>query len=342
MNSDLNALIRPLLVMLLLIAITVILYFGKGFLIPIAYGVVFALLVNPIDNKLRSWGLNKWLSAMISVSVILLFVVILFSALGWQIQQLSEQSDQIKKEFVEKQEQAQTFIKNQFGLSLNQQEEYAGQSVDNWEKQAKTFVGTTAGALIDFMLALVYAIFFLGAKTRIKDFIFRIYDRRRKAKKSIGETTQVVQKYLTGKLLVMGILAVLYWVGFMLLGIQYAILLAVLTALLGFIPFIGNFIGAFLAALIALATGSSMTDILIIFAIITVAQLAENYLLTPWILGDNINLNPLFSILTVMALSLIWGAGGAIIALPLAAIVKNLMSHFETYEPVAFLMDTEE
>lgn len=342
MKDDLSSLIRPLLVMLLLIAATVILYYAKGMLIPIAYGIIFALVVNPIDNKLRNWGLNKWLSGMLSVSGIFLFTVILLSALGWQITQLTEQSDQIKKELVDKQEQAQNFVKERFGLSFNQQEEYAGQSIDNVETQVKAFLGTTAGALIDFMLALVYAIFFLGAKERIKQFLFRIYDRRRKAKTSIEETTTVVQKYLSGKLLVMGILAVMYWIGFMILGIEYAILLAVLTSLLGFIPFIGNFIGAFLASLIALATGSTMTDIVIIFAIITVAQLIENYLLTPWILGDNVNLNPLFSIVTVVALGSVWGAGGAIIALPLAGILKNLMSHFETYEDVAYLMDTED
>lgn len=342
MRDDLSSLIRPLIIMLLFIAGTVILYYAKGFLVPIAYGIIFALVVNPIDNKLRDWGLNKWLSAMLSVAVILLFTVILLSALGWQITQLTEQSDQIKKELVNKQEQAQNFIKERFGLSINQQEEYAGQSIDNVESQVKNFVGTTAGALLDFMLALVYAIFFLGVKERIKNFLFRVYDRRRKARESIEETTTVVQKYLTGKLLVMGILAVMYWIGFMILGIKYAILLAVLTALLGFIPFIGNFIGAFLAVLIALATGSGMTDIIIIFAIITVAQLIENYLLTPWILGDNVNLNPLFSILVVVALSFIWGAGGAIIALPLAGILKNLMSHFDTYEDVAYLMDKKE
>lgn len=159
---------------------------------------------------------------------------------------------------------------------------------------------------------------------------------------TLEKTSMVVQKYLIGKLTIISILTIVYSIGFMIAGIQYAILIALLAALLTFIPYVGNLIAAAIASILTLSTGGTMTDILIVIGVMSIAQFIESYILEPWIVGGNVSINPLFSIITVLFLSSVWGAGGAILALPVFGVIKIFFDHFEASKPLAFLMDDEE
>ncbi|WP_235299413.1 AI-2E family transporter [Portibacter marinus] len=333
---------RSTMVMLVVIAASIIMYYGKGLLIPLVFGGMFAFLLNPIYDKLLKWRLNKYLSAIVSTLLILLFVVGLLSALGWQIKELAEQSDKIKEEMIELQKQAQNYIKNWFGINFKDQEEYAKEAVNKMQNNILAFIGGVAGIVSKFFLSLVYCILLLAERNRISNFFHRIFHNDEKAENTIEDVATVTQKYLNGKLIIIGILSVVYCLGFFLVGIDYAILLAVLAAFLTFIPFVGNLVGGLMACLITLATGGSMTDILLIVAIMSVAQVIESYILQPWIVGDNIDLNPLFSILTVVAFSIIWGAAGAILALPLSGMLKVMFDHLKAYQPLGYLMGTKD
>ncbi len=340
--KPLSPILRPLLILLLLIAICVFLYYGKSFLLPLTFGIVFAFLVNPIHIKLRKLGANKYIAAILSTTSILVFVVTLLSLVGWQIEQLSEQSDQIKQELVSLQKRAQSFTKYQFGVTFNKQEEYAEKAIDNLKSNVGKFIGTTASILFNFLLSLIYTILLLTEKKRIQAFFYRITESEKKMQNTIDETSIVIQKYLSGKLLIIGILAVAYATGFMIAGLNYAILIAVLAAFLSFIPYVGNLIGGSFAILITLATGGSITEIFILVGVMSLAQVIESYILEPWIVGSNVDLNPLFSILAVIAFGMIWGAGGALIALPIVGVLKVLFSNWKAYQAIGFLMGNDE
>jgi len=332
---------RPLSVMLFLIASSVILFYGKALFVPIAFGAMFSFLVNPIHSKLLQFKFNKYLSAITSILTIVAFVLIFLSMFGWQIQQLYEQKDQIKKELIQKQEKLQGHISNWFGIKVKKQKEFAEKVINNIEDRASSLFGNLMGAMSNFFLSLIYAILFLTERRKISQFFQKVIPKKSDAIDIIEDASQVVQKYLSGKLAIIGMLATVYSIGFLLVGIQYAILIAILAALFTFIPYVGNIIGGSLAAVITFATGGTMTDILIIFGIMGAAQLIESYILEPWIVGSNLKLNPLFSILGVIALSSLWGAAGAVLALPLIGMLKILFDNLEYYEPIGFLMGDE-
>lgn len=337
-----KAINAPLSALLLIIALVAVLYYGQSLLIPITYGAMFAFLVNPIHDKLLKWISNKYITACISTFTIFLFVVILLSVLGWQIQELSEQWEEIKKELIEVQKQLQQLIRKWFGFSFSEQEQYAEDSINDLQSNITGFVGSTATVLTSFFLSLVYSILILAERTRIGKFFICLFDDKKQAETTIEETAKVAQNYLVGKMLIISILAVTYSVGFLLVGIKYAVLLGVLGAFLTFIPFAGNFIGGVLAALITLATGGTLTDVFIVFAVMGVAQLIESYILQPWIVGGNLSLNPLFSIIGVVGFGIIWGAAGAVVALPIVGILKILFDHIETYQPVGYLIGDDQ
>lgn len=328
----------PLLVALYIILTVVILYFGRGLLIPLAFGAIFAMLLNPVDRRLDNLGLPRYVSALLSVSIILLIVFVFFSVFGWQVNELLSEPEEIKEAITEKTAETKDFLYEQFGISNERVNNYARRAWQNIKSNTSSVLGTTTGAFSSFLLSLIYAVLLLGEKERLKNFMFKISEDKETAQETVIESGEVVQKYLTGKLFVTAILAVAYAVGFLLAGIPYAVLLAIFAAVLSFIPYIGNLIGGGIACLITLATGGTITDVLLIFAIMSIAQVAESYVLTPWIIGDNIDLNPLFAILCVIGFTLVWGAAGSIIALPLTGALKVVFDKTERYAPLAYLM----
>lgn len=333
-----STLAKPTLLLFFLIAFSVVMFYGASFLVPMAYGAIFAFLVSPVFKKLKQLKLNKYAAALLSISLIWVFIFILFSVFGWQIQELGEQSDDIKKELVAQQQQLQSYVKSQFGISFGEQEKQAEKVVENIGKKVSGFLGGIMGILGNIFLSFIYAIMFLTEAKRMKKFCFKLADERAGIEETIDKTGDVIQSYLTGKLIIISILATAYSIGFLIAGIKYAILIAVLTAFLSFIPYVGNIIGGFIAAMITLSTGGSSNEIFIVFGIMGFAQLIESYILEPWIVGGNVDLNPLFSIITVIALSTLWGAAGSIIALPLAGVLKIIFDQSDKLKPFGFLM----
>jgi len=73
----------------------------------------------------------------------------------------------------------------------------------------------------------------------------------------------------------------------------------------------------------------------------SIAQVLESYILTPMIVGDEVSINPLTTIVCVMGMSLLWGPVGAIIAIPLFAIMRVVFSHIEGLRDYAYLIGQE-
>ncbi len=331
----------PLRILLLIIVICMVLYYGRSFLIPLTYGAMFASLVRPLYVSLTAWGANRYLAAISSVSVIIFIFMLLLSVFGWQIQQLYQESDQIKKELVQRQKDVQKGIKSWFGISMNDQDEFIEQGISDIGETIAASIGSLFNILANFFLSLVYAILLLSERKRIKIFFLKLFDSHIKAKDTISQTGDVVQSYLVGKLTIVSMLAIVYAIGFSMVGIQFGVLIGVLSAFLTFIPYVGNIIAAVIVALLTISTGGNYTDILIVFAIMGVAQLLESYVFEPWIVGSNVALNPLFSIIGVIGMTLLWGAAGSIIALPLCGILKVIFDRVQPYKDLGFLMEAE-
>lgn len=209
--------------------------------------------------------------------------------------------------------------------------------------QIISYLGSTFGILGDFLLMFVYIILFLSQKDRLYEFVLRRApaEKRSLTRQTLDESTGVVQKYLRGRLILIGILSVLYSVGFLIVGVNYAILIAILVAILSIIPYLGNIIGGVFAIALAVAGGGGSTAILGILITMSVAQTLESYVLTPLIVGDEVDINPLTTIICVIGMTILWGPVGAIIAIPVFAILRVIFSHVEGLRDWAFLMGTE-
>jgi len=122
-------------------------------------------------------------------------------------------------------------------------------------------------------------------------------------------------------------LAIAYYIGLSLAGLEFALLISLLLGLVSFVPYLGLIIGLVLAcsaSVFQLHDTSGLMAILLVFAVV---QVLESVVLTPILVGDKIGLHPVAVIFAVMAGGQLFGFTGVLLALPVAAVLLVLLRH---------------
>lgn len=134
-----------------------------------------------------------------------------------------------------------------------------------------------------------------------------------------------LQAFFRGQVMVMGILAVIYSIGFLICGVPFAITIAIIGGLLNIVPYLGPLLTYIPVALLTwMAYGF---DWRIAGAMLTIflAQALESNVLTPNIVGSQVGLHPVWVILAVIVFSTFFGFVGLLLAVPIAATLKVLV-----------------
>lgn len=204
----------------------------------------------------------------------------------------------------------------------------------NWIPAQLGKVTTWVEFLIGFVLVPVYLFYFLLEKHNINrrwtDYL-PITESRAKEElvfvlKAINECMIV---FFRGQVLVALCVGVLLTIGYLILGLNYAILIGAIAATLGVIPYLGAITAFVLALTIAAIQFGDWTHPLCVVAIASVVKLLEDFLISPKIIGDRAGLHPLTIILSVLiGAKLLGGILGALVAVPLTATLRALMFRY--------------
>jgi predicted PurR-regulated permease PerM len=205
------------------------------------------------------------------------------------------------------------------------------------------WLSTLMSTFGDIILALVYTFTLLYYRNKFRQFLLRVTpaEAHVTVARIIHDTSGVARKYLWGRFILILVLAVLYGVGFMVIGLQHAIFLALTASLFTFVPYIGPFIGIAFPVLVAIASPNPLTPLLGVLVIYVVAQFVESYILEPVIVGAEVDINPFFTIVAVVAGGLMWGVSGMILGIPILGIVRIVLDNSEPLRPYAFLLGEE-
>ena len=131
--------------------------------------------------------------------------------------------------------------------------------------------------------------------------------------------------YVRGELLLMAFIGVLAGLGYLVMGLPYALALGAIAGLLEFVPMVGPILGALPAIVVALSVSPHLALIVVGYSI--VIQLTENNILVPRLMGHSVGVSPVTVILSVFSFTALLGIIGAFLAIPLAAIIQVLMDH---------------
>ena len=131
---------------------------------------------------------------------------------------------------------------------------------------------------------------------------------------------------------------VLYGIGFSVLGVKNAIFFTILCGLLEVVPYVGNLTGSLLTLLVAAMHGASASVLVGIAEVYGSAQLFQGWVLEPLILGAQVKMNALFTIIALVLGVLLWGIAGIVLAIPLTAMLKIICDHIAALQSYGFLI----
>ncbi len=325
-------------------ALLAILYIAQSIIVPLVFAFIISILLSPIVRFFIRLKINR----IIAIIFTLLLTVILIGAFIMLIYTQAVNFSESWPIFIKK----FTDILNQSIQSIAQFLHLKTWIVQAWmtktQHELLTIDGTLIGqtivsvgsGLAAIFLIPVYVFVILYYQPLLIEFIRRLFaeTHQTQVREIVTQTKSVVQHYLVGLLIEAVIVGVLNTIGLMILGIQYAILLGVIGALLNVIPYIGGIIAVALFMIVALVTKSSAWFAVYVFGVHIFIQIIDNNYIVPKIVASKVKINALFSILVVLIGNALWGIPGMFLSLPLLAIVKVFFDHIESMNPWGYLL----
>lgn len=319
------------------------LYFAREFLIPLSLAALLAMLFVRFSNYLENKGMHRGWSALVCVLLLVLLVAGAFTLLSLQLSNLADNMDGIKKRLLDILEHVRNWIQQTFNISYQKQKELLKDQSTGGGGQIGSFAGSFMGILVNSVLVTVYIYLLLYSRNHIKQFILKLFhtDKRAKTEKVIGESVQVAQKYLGGLSAMIVMLWIMYGIGFTIVGVEYAIFFAILCGLLEIVPFVGNLTGTAITILAVLVQGGDSSMLIGVVCTYLLVQFLQTYIIEPLVVGEQVSLNPLFTIIVIVVGEMLWGIGGMVLAIPLVGIVKIICDNVPELHPYGFLIGSE-
>lgn len=328
--------LRSTIILLGVILTCFLIYIGTEVFVPLGFAMLLAILFHPMVRKLEKRGVSRIISIICALIVGFLVVGGIIFFLITQFSNFSEALPQLKERFNELLLQLQTWLSTEFGVSTQRQLEWIRQGTEKGTELLGTTFSAFTGALVIIFIIPVYVFLLLYYRPLLVRFIQEVFsgkDQDGTIAEVLAETKQVVQSYMIGLLIETTIVATLNSIAYLIIGIEYAIVLGVICGLLNMIPYIGGLIGASVTAIIAIITGDSITPGIAVIGAYIVIQFIDNNILVPRIVASKVRINALVSILAVILGSMIAGTAGMFLSLPTIAILKIIFDRVESLQP---------
>lgn len=333
-------------ILLGLMALFYTLSIAQSIMVPLLFALLLAMLLNPMVNLLAK-GVPRVLAITVAVIVAMLALIGLGYFIVSQATHFAETLPELKERLTALGNEASRWAQESFNMKRGEVNDAVEKMKDEGLAQGGSFVGqtlTTMGTLFAFFFLLpVFTFLLLLYKRLLLTFITTLFPQKNHEVLGdvLAQTKGVVQSYLVGLLFEAGIVTALNWVGLMIIGVEYALLLAVIGAVLNLIPYIGMIIATLLPVVIALAT-LEPTAALWVLALYVFVQFLDNNFIVPKVVASRVELNALVSIIAVMAGGALWGIPGMFLAVPLTAMLKVVFDRVPGLQPFGFVLGDDD
>jgi putative permease len=321
------------LVLIILVLAGTIAFFGE-MLLPLLAGVVIAYLLEGLVQRLERRGLPH-LFAVLTV-FLLFFAFMIFAAFGLlpsAFRQLGLLVSQAPKVIGAIQEQL-ALLPQRFSLITEEQvNEIIGALSTDLVGFGQTLAAYSPAAVVTALTLGVYLLlvpilvfFFLKDKQKILAWFSAFLPADRPLVNQVWEEVDgQIGNYARGKMWEILIVGSITFAVFRLLGLQYALLLSVLTGFSVLIPYIGAIVVAIPVGIVAYLQWCITPDFWWVVASYGVIQFLDGNLLVPLLFSEAVNLHPVAIIAAVLVFGGLWGFWGVFFAIPLATVIKAIL-----------------
>jgi len=312
-----------------------VLFTVQDILIPLAFAMILAILLNPIHTRLQKHKVPR----ILSITLTLFFAFIVFGGIMYflssQIAKFGDTLPLLKEKFGSLLIQFQNWLQTNFGIAIQKQVELMSETLNKSKALLGSTVSTALGTVGIIILLPVYIFLFLFYKPLILNFLYEVFSEENSSqvKEILNQTKSAIQSYMVGLLLEALIVAVLNSTALLILGVNYAILLGVIGALLNMLPYIGGLIAIALPVLMATVTEDGYQTQLGIIVAYIIIQFIDNNILVPRIVSSKVQINALISIIVVLLGGALWGFPGMFLSIPFVAILKIIFDRIDDLKP---------
>lgn len=311
------------------------LYIERAILTPFILAAIFAYVFNPLINLF-----NKIFKFPRTLSIILVYAIIIFSVINV--------GSILTREFTTEFENIREIVANYiFNLkeNINSLPSFIQPYISSFTEFPKLRIetlGLTAfpvfslafSGILNFFVFIFATFFFLKDNEKLTERILLLIpqDERIEVSALIKRINNVLSKYLRGQIILIISLALILFVSFSLLGIKNALTISILSALAGIVPMIGTITAIIIGTFIIVLSGGInafqlglLETIFLVVGVYYAAQLIQDYILSPYILGRAVRLHPLVILFAALAGGNLAGILGLILAVPVAATLKIIL-----------------
>jgi len=334
-------------------ALLVILFFyviivARAILIPVSLAFLFATLIYPVYELFIRLKFPKPLAVLASILLFIGIIAFAFMLFIHQMQELVTDFPLMKQKALEYLQLLKQSLEDNWGIDSARLHFILTERIrflfDTGSDFLRNVVNATAGTIFKLILIPVLMFYMLMIRDRFRESVVMLLkeERREQTERIMTQISNVIQRYITGVFSVILILCVLNSAGLYIVGVKYALIFGVISALFNLIPYFGNWIGAIFPLTYAFLTGDSpalFISVLILYAII---QFIEHNILTPNITGSYVRINPLVIIISIIIGGLVWKVAGMLVVVPFIATLKIIFENVDHLKPFAHLIGSDE
>lgn len=361
-NKMVTALLVILLILLILFIFTKVSYLFKPILqffgvvgLPVFLAGVLYYLMNPVVDSLERKNIPRvW-------SIIALFILV-GALIVWGvvviIPKIEEQTVSFANHFPQYldtiDKKMQEILSNPFFDQFREQVETVGNKLASsfgdilknistvTVKGVSNFVGAVA-TIVVAVITMPFILFYLlkdGKQLAPYMTSFLPTKMRKPTLSILKEVNSQLSSYIRGQMTVAFAVAVMFIIGFSIIGLDYAITLGIIAGFLNLIPYLGSFLAMIPAVFLGIVGGPVLLiKVLIVFVI---EQTIEGRVISPLVLGSQLSIHPVTILIVLLTSGKLFGIAGVILGIPVYAVLKVIITHiFEWYKDVSPLYEEE-
>ncbi|WP_040226058.1 AI-2E family transporter [Bhargavaea cecembensis] len=302
---------------------------AKTAIVPVIFGGVLFYLAVPVQRRLEASNVPRWGSILIILAIVAVIIWVFVALIGPIVTkqvnnlvdnapELTRQLNDVRVDLLHQKDDLPDQVQTTLNNALDRVEASAVK-FGSWVIQ---FLQTVAQALVLLILVPFFFIFMLKDHEKFAPRIYNLFHGKRRewVKKTLHDINHVLSSYIQGQLLISTILATLILIGYLIIGLKYALLLALFALVMNVIPFLGPWIAFAPAAVIGFLQDPKM--VIWVSLVTLAAQQTDSHLITPNIMGKTLDIHPLTVITLILAAGNIAGFFGILLAVPTYAVIK--------------------
>lgn len=303
-------------------------------LTPFLVAVIIAYLLNPLVARLHQRGVPRGASiVVIYIVFFMLITVLLINAIPLfidQLRELSEHLPQLIEEFDSwmdgfnrDKQRLPDAVRKAIDSNLTTLESKVTRMITKTlESAGNTIEGAVGWFVVPFLVFYMLKDLKVMEKTVIT---FFPRQKRQEIIRLFRSIDEALGNYIRGQLLVATVVGTLSYIGYLIVGMPYGIILALIVAVTNIIPYVGPFIGAAPALMLAFTVSPFMA--LKVLIVNLIVQQLEGNVIGPYLIGRTLKLHPMLIIFALLLGGEVFGIVGLILAIPVVAVGKVILQH---------------